>query len=370
MTPALETPSEVARLLAADAPVAVGVSGGKDSCAAAFATAAHLDAIGHRGPRLLVHSDLGLVEWRDSLPTCERLAAALGWELLVLRRAAGGLMERWEARWRNNVARYRELRCVRLILPWSTPSMRFCTSELKTDVICRALARRWPNHAIVNALGIRADESTERAKASPCRPQAKLASRTHATTGLDWLPILRWSVEDVWREIRSRGFEPHEAYSVYGSSRVSCAFCIMSRASDLAAAARAEENAGLYRRMVALEAASTFAFQGKHWLADVAPRLLDDRLASAVALAKRGAEMRASAEARIPAEHLFVRGWPTRIPDDEDAQLIGSARLAVARAVGIAGVRYTKGPEVVARYRELLAEKAERESKRRHRRAG
>ena len=42
--------------LAANAPVAIGVSGGKDSCAAALATIEHLDAIGHTGPRLsLIH---------------------------------------------------------------------------------------------------------------------------------------------------------------------------------------------------------------------------------------------------------------------------------------------------------------------------
>ena len=39
--------------------------------------AVHLDRIGHTGPRLLIHADLGSVEWRDSLPTCERLAARL-----------------------------------------------------------------------------------------------------------------------------------------------------------------------------------------------------------------------------------------------------------------------------------------------------
>ncbi len=42
--------------------MAVGVSGGKDSQAAAMATFAHLDDIGHVGPRILIHADLGFVE--------------------------------------------------------------------------------------------------------------------------------------------------------------------------------------------------------------------------------------------------------------------------------------------------------------------
>jgi hypothetical protein len=139
--PAISTTPDIDRLLAADSPVALGVSGGKDSCAMAFALTAHLDAISHRGPRLLIHADLGRTEWKDSLPTCERLAQATGLELVVVRRKAGDMLARWQGRWANNVERYATLSCVKLILPWSTPSMRFCTSELKMDVICADLPR-------------------------------------------------------------------------------------------------------------------------------------------------------------------------------------------------------------------------------------
>ncbi|WP_139222997.1 hypothetical protein [Paracidovorax wautersii] len=109
--------------------VAVGVSGGKDSDACAIAVDRHLNAIGHTGPRVLVHADLGVVEWEDSLPGCQRLAENLGWELMVLQSASGDLMDRWKLRWKNNIKRYNDLECVKLILPWSTPTMRFCTSR-------------------------------------------------------------------------------------------------------------------------------------------------------------------------------------------------------------------------------------------------
>src|SRR5579871_7030620 len=124
---AIATSPEVDALLRAACPVAIGVSGGKDSSAVAFATAEHLDRIGHAGPRVLIHADLGITEWADSLPTCVRLADMLGIELMVVRRAQGDMMDRWEQRWRDNVARWESLSCVKLILPWSTPSMRFCT---------------------------------------------------------------------------------------------------------------------------------------------------------------------------------------------------------------------------------------------------
>jgi hypothetical protein len=83
---------EIERALADHAPVAIGVSVGKDSSAVAIRTFDYLDDCGHRGPRLLIHCDLGEVEWLESLPTCERLAVSLGTELLVLRRRrpAGG----------------------------------------------------------------------------------------------------------------------------------------------------------------------------------------------------------------------------------------------------------------------------------------
>ena len=157
----VELDDAVRELVAAGAPIAIGVSGGKDSCAAAIAVVEHLHAVGHKSPVVLVHADLGdsdpalNVEWSDSLPTCERLAAFLGVELVVTRRAAGGMMKRWLKRWENNKKRYAELSCVKIILPWSTPAMRFCTSELKSAPIAAALVKRFPGHRIISACGVR-----------------------------------------------------------------------------------------------------------------------------------------------------------------------------------------------------------------------
>jgi 3'-phosphoadenosine 5'-phosphosulfate sulfotransferase (PAPS reductase)/FAD synthetase len=102
----IATSPTVDALLQQHAPVALGVSGGKDSSAMSLAVSSYLDEIGHRGPRLLIHSDLGRVEWRESLPWCQKLAARLGVELVIVRRQAGDLLDRWQVRWRNNVARY------------------------------------------------------------------------------------------------------------------------------------------------------------------------------------------------------------------------------------------------------------------------
>jgi tRNA(Ile)-lysidine synthase TilS/MesJ len=77
---------EVDSLLQSNCVVAIGVSGGKDSDACALAVDRHLNSIGHSGPRLLVHSHLGSVEWVDSLSSCRRLADRIGWELMVVQR--------------------------------------------------------------------------------------------------------------------------------------------------------------------------------------------------------------------------------------------------------------------------------------------
>lgn len=53
-------------LLDADAVVAIGVSGGKDSVACALAVARHLDMIGHTGPRILVHATSGASSGRTA----------------------------------------------------------------------------------------------------------------------------------------------------------------------------------------------------------------------------------------------------------------------------------------------------------------
>lgn len=142
--------------LAGHAPVYLGVSGGKDSQALAYRVHAHLDEVGHAGPRALIHSDLGRIEWRDSIIVCERLAERLGWELVVVRRAAGDMMDRWLSRWEANVARYAALSCVRLIMPWSSAAQRFCTSYGERDIVNSAcpMSNCHPR-AAANAIGLR-----------------------------------------------------------------------------------------------------------------------------------------------------------------------------------------------------------------------
>ena len=349
---ALEVPPEIVSVLDAGAPAFIGVSGGRDSQALAYRVCAHLDDIGHRGQRFLIHSDLGRVEWRDSLPVCERLAQRLGVELIVVRRQAGDMMDRWLSRWAGNVARYANLECVKLILPWSSASQRFCTSELKSQVLAREMRRRFPEGDVVSAVGIRREESANRARMPAWKKDERLTRRRGV--GHTWNAILGWRRQDVNDYVRSRGDVLHEAYRIYGTTRVSCAFCVMGSEHDLRASSNCAENQAIYREMVKLEAVSTFSFQSTRWLGDLAPDLLDASLRARLQEAKERAERRVAAEARLPEHLLFVKGWPTVMPTAEEGQLIADVRREVAAAVGLK-VKHTDRDSVLARYQELIA---------------
>ncbi len=345
-------------LLRANMPVAIGVSGGKDSTAAAWATIRHLDSIGHTGPRILIHSDLGRVEWHDSLPTCQRLADRMGLELVVVRRTSGDMMDRWLSRWDANVDRYQNLSCVKLILPWSTPAMRFCTSELKTAIICRELVRRFPGKTIISVTGIRREESASRAKMPVVKVENKLTSLTHLTMGLAWNPIIDWKLdEEVWPLHQEYDLPIHEAYTTYGASRVSCCFCIMSAADDILAGLSDERNHDLFREMVDLEICSTFSFQTK-WLADLAgpayAHLLSNQTWEQLAAAKQAAVVREAAEAQIPKHLLYTKGWPTCVPTLDEADLLADVRRIVSNAVGIE-INYVDRVSIIKRYETLMS---------------
>lgn len=128
-----------------------------------------------------------------------------------------------------------------------SPSMRQCTSDLKRGPIERTI-RRTGHKLIVNCIGLRSDESSNRAKLATFKLSEK--NSKNGREWYDWLPIHHWSVEEVFAKIHAAGQMPHWAYSV-GMSRLSCVFCIMSSTKDLTIAAKF--NPKLYSTYVGLE---------------------------------------------------------------------------------------------------------------------
>lgn len=338
------------------------LSGGKDSTASAHAGLALLDALGHpRDRRIAIHADLGRAEWRSTLAMVAAIADRLGLPLLVVSRSAGDMVSRWEQRFLSGKRRYEALETYNLIGPWSSASLRFCTSELKVQVIGPDLARRYRGETIVSVIGLRRDESPSRRATPVSRADERFAKPGNAagTRMLSWHPAVDWSADDVFGIHERHGLPLHEAYVQYRTTRLSCAFCVLASAHDLAASAAAPGNFDLYRHLVAIEADSTFSFQPQRWLADVSPRWLSAALLHEVTRAKLRAQERRALEAAMPPQLRYVKGWPPRMPSLAEASLIAKARAPILAHHGLPD-HFPDAAAVQARFADLLAVKAER----------
>jgi 3'-phosphoadenosine 5'-phosphosulfate sulfotransferase (PAPS reductase)/FAD synthetase len=100
---------------------------------------------------------------------------------------------------------------------------RFCTTELKVKPIQRYMAAI--DDDLVNAVGIRADESAARAK----------MTRWEWNESFDcwvWRPMLEWTMDDVVAIHKRHGLLPNPLY-LQGASRVGCWPCINARKSEI-----------------------------------------------------------------------------------------------------------------------------------------
>ena len=194
-----------------------------------------LSRIVPRDQLVAVHAPLGEVEWPGTVPHIEATLPD-GVPLIFAPVTSGKtLLERVEERGM-----------------WPSNSVRWCTSDLKRSPIERELRRHLKAHPrfggrLVNAMGMRADESPARARKRPWRRNDRMSVAGRVV--YDWLPIFDLSVEDVFRVIRDAGQRPHWIYDHL--SRCSCSFCIFSSPDDLRRAA--ELRPGLYRRYSELE---------------------------------------------------------------------------------------------------------------------
>jgi 3'-phosphoadenosine 5'-phosphosulfate sulfotransferase (PAPS reductase)/FAD synthetase len=353
-TPAIAFNPEIERALRAGAHIVYSLSGGKDSSAAAFATQPWLDSIGHpRDRRHAIHADLGTIEWRSTEPFVREVAQRLSVPLHIVRRKAGGLIPRWRQRWKGSLARYTALETYQLVSPWSSSSLRFCTSETKVAPIGSHLKRILAGETIISVIGIRAEESASRANAPLVKHDTRFAAPGNraGTTMLSWHPILHWSTEQVFAAHAATGFPLHEAYGM-GATRLSCSYCVLASLHNLTISAQAPGNTPAFREIVDIETTSGFSFQSGRWLADVAPHLLEAVTLAELGRAKILAELRRSLEAALPADLRFCRGWPPRIPDISEAGIIADVRARLLGTLNLAN-RYPRPRDVRDRFAQL-----------------
>ena len=232
--PVLEVPlpPECREMIRRGALISISTSGGKDSQAMTILLA----RIVPHDQLVAVHAPLAEVDWPGTIPHIQTTLPE-GVPLILAPVASGKtLLERVEERGK-----------------WPSSSIRWCTSDFKTSPIQRELRRYLKTRPrfvgrLVNAMGMRAEESPARARKAPWRRNDRMSVAGREVR--DWLPIFDLTAEHVFRIIRDAGQTPHPAY-LQGMSRMSCVFCIMASRSDLRTAAQLQPD--LYRRYAALE---------------------------------------------------------------------------------------------------------------------
>ena len=357
--PPMGLPPAIEAAIRASAWIVFNLSGGKDSSAALFATMPVLDALGHPPERrIAIHADLGKAEWDSTPATVARTAAMAAIPLTVRSRQSGDLFDRWNQRFEAGKARYEELSTYNLIGPWSSASLRFCTSEQKAQVIGPYLARQLAGETIIQIIGIRRDESTARSTAPEWKRDTRFAADGNraGTRMMIWHPVINWSAADVFDFHEAHRIPLHEAYTRYGSSRLSCRYCVLQSLADQQAASSAPSNHQAFVHLVALEARSTFSFQPGRWLADSAPHLLTGTLAADIERAKHAACERRQLESTMPPDLRFQRGWPPRLPTPDEAACIAAARAPILQRHGLQN-RFPTGLAVRARFADLIAQR-------------
>lgn len=202
-------------------------SGGKDSQAMYL----YLKGIIPKERLIVIHADLGKVEWVGTLDHVEKY---LEHELRVIK--SPDLLEMVAKRGK-----------------WPDGIVRYCTNNLKTNPITDLswkIAQERGFKYVVNCMGIRAEESPSRALKAPFEYSTKKSAPTKARFIFDWNPIFTWSTRDVFKYIEINNELPHYAY-LKGMTRLSCRFCVLANKADIRLSA--ELNPELLEEYVALE---------------------------------------------------------------------------------------------------------------------
>lgn len=106
---------------------------------------------------------------------------------------------------------------------------RQCTSDLKRDPIAKWTRQNVKDPVIINCIGIRSEESSDRKKAK------KLKRNKRETNGVrtvwNWNPIKDWTEIQVRKYLADRGLPLHPVYQYL--NRFSCRVCIFMSQHDV-----------------------------------------------------------------------------------------------------------------------------------------
>ena len=168
-----------------------------------------------RDKLVVVHADLGKAEWKGTRELAEKQAAMYGLDFRAISRDQDLLDQ----------IRHRGM--------WPSSTARYCTSDHKRGQIAKVMtqlvreADQKEPVKILNCLGLRAQESSARAKKNVLE-RNKVATGAGKKKIVDqWHPILDWSEAEVWAIIKENNLPYHPAYD-YGMPRLSCVFCVFA----------------------------------------------------------------------------------------------------------------------------------------------
>ena len=224
--PELIITPDIQRLIDAGALFVINDSGGKDSHAMKILMRRYIP----HDQLVIIHADLGKVDWEGTLEHIEQYAHGIPHHVV---RSHKNLLQ---------------MVLDRGMFP--SPKFRQCTSDLKRSPIEKKILELlldWKSPYIVNCMGMRATESSARAKQISFKHKQKksVPQRISRRTGIvwqkervwfDWLPIHHLTTAQVFGTIFDAGEKPHWVYGK-GMSRKSCKLCIMSSLQDLKTAA-------------------------------------------------------------------------------------------------------------------------------------
>jgi len=240
--------------------ILVNTSAGKDSEVMLHIVHQAAEAAGVADRIVTVHADLGRVEWPGTRELAERQVARYGHRFEVVTRTDGADL----------------LTLIERRGMWPSSSARYCTSDSKRGPIRKLMTALADEHRaqhghdrpvrILNCMGLRAAESSARAKKVPFEYDAGASTKSTRHVW-NWLPIFDWSDEQVWGIIRTEGLEYHYAYDLPGVSRLSCCMCVLSGGEQLRAGIR--HNPELADAYVAAEARMGHTFKHNQSIAEV-----------------------------------------------------------------------------------------------------
>jgi len=236
--------------------IVISSSAGKDSLAMLDYVCQLATEAGIIDRVIVVHCNLGRVEWPRTKELAEQQADRYSVRFIVVWRQQGDLLQQVESRGM-----------------WPSPRQRYCTSDQKRapvhklfTILVNEIQPINRPVRILSCQGMRAEESPARSKLFPFAKDERASNgRRHIDT---WLPLHRWTANDVWDRIKSSRASDlvHPAYAL-GMPRLSCCFCIFAPKSALVLAGK--HNPELLAEYVRIENKIRHKFRVELSLSDV-----------------------------------------------------------------------------------------------------